>query len=425
MTTPCASPKAALGLSDTLYTQHCHSAINFVHNNNHNHNVVIMKKGVDKSKSMNGERDSKECIGGGGRRGATVKSITTLATYWSSQGDARSVPSQAQSKSTATQMNRSINHGALAMKASRIHRAVWTARIVFVSFLVLVAAITGYLLHSYLRGNEIEVAQHQFAYMSERALNSALDIVNRKRMSMITMAAIISEQLANETSWPFVTVHGYERIVTQLAATASHAGMGFAPIIMVEDQQEWENYAYEYFDSRPDHYPNGTGRTNGFETGIWRLENGTKVHDNDSSTKARRFLTPIFQCCVDNPGDPVHLFNLHSEVNRRNTIDGIVNCVENLKRTNNRTYPEGTCGTTTDFLRIVRFEHRGPASILFQPVFPANDPTFLGGLVLSPLVWDEMFENAFHEDMDGVHCVLESETQVHTYIITHGIVESL
>lgn len=46
--------------------------------------------------------------------------------------------------------------------------------------------------------------------------------------------------------------------------------MGFAPIVKREDQQEFEDFAYEYFDSRPD-FPSSAG-INTFGKGIWRFD---------------------------------------------------------------------------------------------------------------------------------------------------------
>ena len=210
--------------------------------------------------------------------------------------------------------------------------------------------------------------------------------------------------------------------------------MGFAPIVNREDQQEFEDFAYEYFDSRPD-FPPSAG-INSFGKGIWRFEKQgddmVRVHDNDTSTDERQFLTPIFQCCIDNPGDPILLYNLHSEARRRKTIDGIIECTKNIQEelvegdsnVNATSYPEYSCGSMTEFVPIFRFRTRGPASIMFQPVYPTDNPWDISGLILSPIVWDEIFEATFSKNVDGVHAVLTSETESYTYTITDGRVET-
>ena len=62
---------------------------------------------------------------------------------------------------------------------------------------------------------------------------------------------------------------------------------------------------------------------------------------------------------------------------------------------------------------------------MMQPIFPADDPWDIAGIVLSPIVYDEIFEDVFDRDLTGVHAVLESETGVYTYTVTDGLVESL
>ena len=234
--------------------------------------------------------------------------------------------------------------------------------------------------------------------------------------------------------------------------------MGFAPIVKVSEQPSFEDFAYEYFDSRED-YPNNTAINSPDWRGIWRIQkqNGTKtrIHDADEATQARQILTPIFHCCIDNPGDRVLLFNLYSEPNRRKTIDGILECAATIREdeeqrmeqqsifassTNNQdqedrqqqeeegagksSYPDYSCGSMTDFVTIVRFKTRGPASIMFQPVYPADDPWNVRGFILSPMAWDEVFETAFSNNVDGIYAVLESETEKWTYIIHQGRVQS-
>ena len=281
--------------------------------------------------------------------------------------------------------------------------------------------------------------------------------------------------------------------------------MGFAPIVPVSKQQSFEDFAYDYFESQPS-FPPTTG-INPFGKGIWRIQNGTRIHDNDASTRERGILTPIIQCCIDNPGDRILLYNLHSEQKRRETIDGIRVCMDDIRRkvlaeseevgatddggqdvqddqdgehhqevhqdgssasgngqvtkqevhsiaqdpaliqssttstsTSSLSFPDYSCGSMTEFVRIVRFKTRGPASIMFQPIYPANNPWEITGLVLSPMAWDEVFEAVFSSNMDGVHAVLRyihgdrhdstssnevDDQRVFTYTITNGRVESL
>ncbi|KAL7537802.1 hypothetical protein ACHAXR_008092 [Thalassiosira sp. AJA248-18] len=368
------------------------------------------------------------------------------------------------------------NSSSIPPSSTRTNKAVLRTKIAFFSFLLFIAAVSSYLLYTWLTNTEATFAQDQFQSIAERALLDSADVVSRKRLSMATMSTMISEQFRKEEDWPEVSVVGYDRITN----------MGFAPIVKVSEQPAFESFAYTYFASRPD-FPPTTGINSPDWRGIWRFQNGTRIHDADTSTAERGLLTPIFQCCIDNPGDKVLLFNLHSEVNRRETIDGIIECTNDIREkererlsggvsattqsfatarggqedqegdddpqeeTSQREeegggdavdhdhldhyhptdiakssspHPDYSCGSMTDFVKIVRFKTRGPASIMFQPVYPAQDPWNIRGLVLSPMAWDEVLEQVFTSMTNGIHAVLESETKVWTYTILNGRVES-
>lgn len=256
-------------------------------------------------------------------------------------------------------------------------------------------AFTG-LLYTLLRRTEQTFAKDQFQSLAQRALKDCTGVVTRKRLSMESMASMISEEHHNASDWPYVVVRGYERIVEKLSRSGSHTNMGFAPIVHAvgTEQEKWEDFAYDYFDRRisSGEFPNTTG-INKFGKGIWRLEkteNNTmmRIHDNDMS---RDILTPIIQCCVDNPGDKILLYNLYSERHRRETMEGILDCSRRMQEPGMvERYPDEGCFALTEFVRIVRFNQvRASSSIMFAPIKLADGEVV--GFILSPMVWDEIF----------------------------------
>jgi hypothetical protein len=44
----------------------------------------------------------------------------------------------------------------------------------------------------------------------------------------------------------------------------------------------------------------------------------------------------------------------------------------------------------------------------------------LSGLIASSIVWDEVLENVFADEVSGIDCVLSTENQVYTYYVVHG-----
>lgn len=160
-----------------------------------------------------------------------------------------------------------------------------------------------------------------------------------------------------------------------------------------------------YFDTRiaSGEFPISTG-VNNFPPdgkGIWRMmmqtENGTiRIHDKDELTLSRGILTPIIQCCVDNPGDPVLLFNLYSETLRRETLDSIIQCSDFMRLPGQVKYPDESCWSITDFLTIVRFNQKqASSSIMFTPIYPSDTQFEVRGFILSPIVWDEIFVSVY------------------------------
>ena len=309
----------------------------------------------------------------------------------------------------------------------RVHRLALLSKVALVAFLLIAAAVAASLLYRVLRANEAASARDQFEGEAVRAAQAAAGALWRKRLSMASMAAVISEQFPDAGEWPEVHVRGYERIVDMLAQSGSHTNMGFAPVVRYDQLADWETATYGYYERRSDYYPNGTA-VSPFGRGVWRMANGARAHDDTPPPGRRPILVPIVQCCIDNPGDPIHLFNLYSEPVRRRAIDGILDCADRLREASraepNRTFPEYSCGSQTEFTRIVRFRHRGPAAIFLQPIYAAEEPWTVLGLVLSPVVFDEIFEDVFSQKISGVYAVLEAEAGTYTYIINRGLVES-
>ena len=44
----------------------------------------------------------------------------------------------------------------------------------------------------------------------------------------------------------------------------------------------------------------------------------------------------------------------------------------------------------------------------------------LTGYIISSIIWEEVLENVFAQDVSGIECILETETQNHSYGIENG-----
>ena len=94
------------------------------------------------------------------------------------------------------------------------------------------------LLYTRLQDTEQELAVSQFKSHTQRALKDCVDVVDRKRLSMESMASMMGEKFYNASDWPFVVVRGYETIVQKLSRSGGHTNMGFAPIVQAGKEQD-------------------------------------------------------------------------------------------------------------------------------------------------------------------------------------------
>ena len=96
-----------------------------------------------------------------------------------------------------------------------------------------------------------------------------LEIAERKRMGTRTMAVAASHANPRASSWPFVTIDGFEDVATDLIDTSSGRELGFAPIVRPDQLRGFEEFACSYFyEDRVPVFPNTTA-TKPF--GRWRL----------------------------------------------------------------------------------------------------------------------------------------------------------
>jgi len=314
-------------------------------------------------------------------------------------------------------------------KASEIQ----TFRILLCLSLLLLAAVMGVCVFIFFQVPETNLALNQFESIAGRATAYAQQTTQLKRLGVMTMATMIGVAHPDAALWPFVLVDGYEKTSNRLVDTISGDGMGFAPIVSPGELEAFENFAYEsYYETLG--YPNTTG-VSGFGRGVWakdgKGEFGVEhpdqkyheavIHPGGATTYGSKFpiYAPVLQHSDGATAKPLML-NLHNERMRGQTIDSILACSQ--AATNATT----ECGQMTDLLLLT--QRKKPASLVMQPIFPgggsASDSVEATGIVSSPLVWQDVLDNAFGTEVSGIHIVLSSNTNVtYTYYVTKGVVE--
>jgi signal transduction histidine kinase/ActR/RegA family two-component response regulator len=65
----------------------------------------------------------------------------------------------------------------------------------------------------------------------------------------------------------------------------------------------------------------------------------------------------------------------------------------------------------------------GPASLLFQPIFPKNDPSTFVGFATTSIHWAEVLTNVVPDYVNGLTCVVSTDAIAYTFEIQNGIPE--
>ena len=113
------------------------------------------------------------------------------------------------------------------------------------------------------------------------------------------------------------------------------------------------------------------------------------------------------------------MYNVYSEANRGVPLDSMFACVKDNAEASGGAYP--SCAVVTDMLELkVR---PGPAALLFQPVYPANDPTTLVAFATTSIHWQEVLESVVPDYVNGLTCVVKTDTSSYTYEIVNGYPE--
>jgi hypothetical protein len=84
----------------------------------------------------------------------------------------------------------------------------------------------------------------------------------------MVMTQVAAFAWPNASSWPFVWIDGYWKIVENVVPTSCYTGIHLAPIVQPEQSQEFEQFAYGKF--KETFGQNSTmGNYSHFGEGIW------------------------------------------------------------------------------------------------------------------------------------------------------------
>lgn len=113
------------------------------------------------------------------------------------------------------------------------------------------------------------------------------------------------------------------------------------------------------------------------------------------------------------------MYNLYSQGNRGIHIDSMMDCVDRAFQQNATATESPSCAVITDFLELK--VKPGPAGLLFQPIYPANDPTTFVAFAVTSIHWEEVLTSVVPDYVDGLTCVVSTASTSYTYEIQEGV----
>lgn len=301
---------------------------------------------------------------------------------------------------------------------------VFTSRVVFVGFLTVVAAVLGFSAYILLTQTERRLASEQFNSFTESALNSAQQIANRQMRGMVTLASVLEAAMPDAKAWPFVHLKNYKIIannVIDIASGVLDTHMGFMPIVYPDQLAAFEDYAVNVVMKGNAANDRMFGMSASFQS----------YNETDGSTdwnSTNKIFTPFYQ---HSHNDDWFLMNWHSIEARGRLVDEMIECSKeralemqlHVNDTDDGFIPRD-CSLVTDIVDL-NFQPviETPAAVQVMPVYPANDPTKMTGLITTTINWGNTLLDVFSSEVSGVHCVLTTKTKTFTYEIERGQVK--
>jgi signal transduction histidine kinase len=291
-------------------------------------------------------------------------------------------------------------------------------RVIFIASLVVAAVVCGAVTYHVVRGLENEVGARTFESVAASLLQAAKARTLRNVQSGELMVTYLSFAFPNASMWPLVALDGYIETAGKAANLLSAISFVLSMIVRPDQATEFERFAARVYKNQG--YAEGAG-TSDFGFGIWAKDEDSpypdgKIHDISGNTtygSEHSILVPVF---LHNIRDAESLmYNSHSDIFRGAAIDSMLECAQAASSTS----VDPQCDVVTDFVEL--FSIPGPAALLFQPVYPVNDPTTIVAMVSTSMNWEVVFTNAVPGYVDGLHCVVSTGTKTYTYVVRNGL----
>ena len=264
--------------------------------------------------------------------------------------------------------------------------------------LVTTAAVCATLSFVIISDLQLTVAEETYESIASRALQGAQSTTGLKLQGASMMSSIMSYAFPNADQWPFVALSGYTELNKQLAAMSLSAEHGLIHVVdpARTNVTEYEAFMQAYY--RDNGFEDHVGYSD-FGFGVWKnsanstYEDG-RVPDRTGDTTGAyesnyTVLTPIVE--VAHKKSTNMMFNTHSDETRGTVLDSIFECVED-QVAQNATVVQPKCTVVTDMIKAL-LHLRGPAGVIYTPIYPKNDPRTVVGFTGTIIFFEQVLND--------------------------------
>ena len=279
---------------------------------------------------------------------------------------------------------------------------------------VLLCGVGSYFL---LTAEESKFKLAQYDSIVKQLQNSIVLNVDRKLNALKTLAEIVGSDCPTAAHWPHCPFK--IRPFQQISSMVDAGTLAFNPIIRVDQLASYESFIYDFY--AQEGY--STIGMSSFGRGVYGQNQSNSAPDHryrdtgQHIVGKRQILVPDQVIGhINTYWQTAIMFNFYSESNRAKAVDNLLDCVASNPIAN-----ASICTTVTDVIQLVTDAAPRPSVIAMQPIIPADNKTFVPGIVLLVHNWDSFISQILPDYISGVDCVLTSgNSKFYTYRIGDG-----
>jgi hypothetical protein len=295
-------------------------------------------------------------------------------------------------------------------EATDTEKQIICLRAMLLFSLLAAAALCGYGSFALINQYEKRLLQEQYDAVTSRFEESVRSTMRNSARRLKTLGVVMATECSTYEHFPNCSypMDPFLNLSMPLVESGDMRLHGYAPIIASDQVDEFEAFAYSFYESEG--YP-GLGQSRGFK-GISAVNATTGLAFHDTAgfqDGGHKILTPVLQAAPIESNRPAIMFNLYSQQIRVNAIDFMLDCYKEKQS-------EEECTSITDIIYLVQDPVFRPAVLILQPFAPRFGMVGnASGLVYSVYNWDTLLKSALPSYVSSMDLVLEADSDFYTF----------